>query len=75
LINILKNKAMGLIKEPEGVDFVIKSRPLTKKEEELLSKFIREHKAKRLNKLSAKKTGSKKATLKTRKKTTVKKAG
>jgi hypothetical protein len=48
---------------------------LTKKEEELLSKFIREHKAKRLNKLSAKKTGSKKTTLKARKKATVKKAG
>ena len=49
---------MGLIKEPEGVDFVIKSRPLTKKEEELLSKFIREHKAKRLKKLATKRTSS-----------------
>ena len=46
---------MALIKEPQGVDFVIKSRPLTKKEEELLSKFIREQKAKRLKKLSTKK--------------------
>jgi hypothetical protein len=64
---------MGLIKEPEGVDFVIKSRPLTKKEEELLSKFIREQKAKRLKKLSAKKTSSKRMTLKTRKRTTIKK--
>jgi len=63
---------MGLIKEPEGVDFVIKSRPLTKKEEELLSKFIREQKTKRLNKLSAKKTSSKRTTLKTKKRTTVK---
>ncbi len=61
---------MGLIKEPEGVDFVIKSRPLTKKEEELLSEFIREQKAKRLKKLSAKKTSSKRTILKTRKRTT-----
>lgn len=31
---------MGLIREPEGVDFVIKSKPLTKKQEKELSKFI-----------------------------------
>jgi hypothetical protein len=53
---------MGLIREPEGVDFVIKSRPLTKKEEELLSKFIREQKAKRLKRLTAKKSPSKRTT-------------
>lgn len=53
---------MGLIREPEGVDFIIKSRPLTKKEEELLSKFIREQKAKRLKKLSTRKTLSKRTT-------------
>jgi hypothetical protein len=53
---------MGLIKEPEGVDFIIKSRPLTKKEQELLSKFIREQKAKRLKKLSTRKTQSKRTT-------------
>ena len=58
---------MGLIREPEGVDFIIKSRPLTKKEGELLSKFIREQKAKRLKKLSTRKT--RRATS-TRKKTT-----
>ncbi len=46
---------MGLIREPEGVDFVINSRPLTKKEEELLSKFILEAKAKRTKKLSPRK--------------------
>ena len=55
---------MGLIKEPEGVDFVIKSRPLTKKEEELLSKFIREHKAKRLKKPVTKKAAYKRTTSK-----------
>ena len=46
---------MGLIREPEGVDFVINSRPLTKKEEELLSKFISEAKAKRTKKVSSRK--------------------
>jgi hypothetical protein len=51
---------MGLIREPKGVDFVIKSRPLTKQEEELLSKFIREQKAKRSKKLATKKVVSKK---------------
>jgi hypothetical protein len=64
---------MGLIREPEGVDFVVKSRPLTKKEEELLSKFIREHKAKRLKKLATKKATSKRTTSRARKRTTVKK--
>jgi hypothetical protein len=37
---------MGHIKEPEGVDFVIKSRPLTKKEEVAISEYIRAYKAK-----------------------------
>jgi hypothetical protein len=31
---------MGIIKEPEGVDFVIQSNPLTKKQEKELSDFI-----------------------------------
>lgn len=60
---------MGLIKEPEGVDFVIKSRPLSKKEEEQLSKFIREQKARRIKKLTTKKTIAKRATSKKQKKT------
>jgi len=38
------HKPMRLIKEPDGVDFVIKSRPLKRKEEELLSKIILENK-------------------------------
>ncbi len=41
---------MGHIKEPEGVDFVIKSRPLTKKEEAAISEYIRAYKAKYLGK-------------------------
>ena len=63
---------MGLIREPEGVDFVVNSRPLTKKEEELLSKFIREAKAKRTKKLSSRKATTKRTTS-TRKIATVKK--
>jgi len=36
---------MKYVKEPEGVDFVIKSRPLTKKDREEISEVIRKHKA------------------------------
>lgn len=35
---------MGLIKEPAGVDFVIKSKPLTVKQEKELSAFIAKRK-------------------------------
>ncbi len=35
---------MGFIREPEGVDFVIKSKPLTKKQEKQLSEFIAKRK-------------------------------
>ncbi len=31
---------MGFIREPEGIDFVIKSKPLTEKQEKELSEFI-----------------------------------
>ncbi len=41
---------MGHIKEPDGVDFVIKSRPLTKKEEGAISEYIRAYNAKRVRK-------------------------
>ena len=37
---------MGHIKEPKGVDFIIKSRPLTKEEEMAISKHIRNYKLK-----------------------------
>ena len=37
---------MGHIKEPDGVDFVIKSRPLTKAEEIAISNYIKAQKAK-----------------------------
>lgn len=36
---------MGLIKEPEGVDFIIQSPPLTDKERKEISEFIRARKS------------------------------
>jgi hypothetical protein len=36
---------MGHIKEPDGVDFVINSRPLTKDEEIAITEYIRAYKA------------------------------
>ena len=38
---------MGLIKEPLDIDFVVDSRPLTKKEELTISEFIKADKEKR----------------------------
>jgi hypothetical protein len=35
---------MGFIKEPEGVDFVIQSKALTKKQEKELSEYIAKRK-------------------------------
>jgi len=35
---------MGFIREPEGVDFVIQSKPLTIKQEKELSEFIKKRK-------------------------------
>ncbi len=35
---------MGYIREPEGVDFVIQSKPLTAKQEKDLSEFIAKRK-------------------------------
>lgn len=37
---------MGYIKEPEGVDFIIQSKPLINKERKEMSKFIQDYKAK-----------------------------
>ena len=49
---------MGYIKEPEGVDFIIKSEPLTDKDKEQISQFIREYKRK--NQVKEKKPSDKK---------------
>jgi len=35
---------MGLIREPEGIDFIIKSKPLTQKKEKELSEYIAKRK-------------------------------
>jgi hypothetical protein len=55
---------MGHIKEPDGVDLVIKSRPLTKEEEFAISNYIRAYKAKH----SSKKAIDKRVPISTRKK-------
>ncbi len=41
---------MGHIKEPKGVDFIIKSEPLTNEERIAISGFIREYKTKNSSK-------------------------
>ena len=46
---------MGYIREPEGVDFFIKSRPLTLQEEKAISEYIQAEKAKRLVRFKHKK--------------------
>jgi hypothetical protein len=37
---------MGHIKEPKGVDFIIKSEPMTDKEQAAISEFIKNYKLK-----------------------------
>lgn len=51
---------MGHIREPKGVDFFIKSEPLTQQVREEISEFIREYKNK-----SASKTIQKKVQIRT----------
>ena len=51
---------MGFIKEPLDVDFVVDSRPLTKKEKEAISKYIRDYKAKQSENKKTLKTSRKK---------------
>jgi hypothetical protein len=55
---------MGHIKEPKGVDFIIKSEPLTDEERKAISEFIRKDRAKQLAKANLKKkTASRKKDL------------
>lgn len=51
---------MGHIKEPDGVDFVINSRPLTKKEKEAISAYIKAYKAKNVREQVGTKTATRK---------------
>lgn len=37
---------MGYVKEPEGVDFIINSEPLTEEDRKRISEFIADYKAK-----------------------------
>ena len=49
---------MGHIKEPDGVDFVINSRPLTRDEEIAITEYIRAYKTKHSRRqVSTKKAG------------------
>ncbi len=50
---------MGLVKEPEGVDFIIQSPPLTDNERKEISEFIRTRKMQ--NKRQVSRANSKKA--------------
>jgi hypothetical protein len=43
---------MGYIKEPKGIDFIIKSEPLTDKEQAAISEFIKNYKIKHSKKKS-----------------------
>jgi hypothetical protein len=45
---------MGLIREPLDVDFEVDPKPLTQKEKEAISQYIREYKAKKTKKHSKK---------------------
>jgi hypothetical protein len=47
---------MGHIREPKGVDFVIKSDPLTEQDRKEISEFIRDYKKKQALKAIQKKT-------------------
>lgn len=40
---------MGYIKEPEGIDFIINGKPLTDKQKQAISDFIKADKAKQLS--------------------------
>lgn len=40
---------MGIIREPKGIDFIVKSRPLTKDEQAEISEFIKMRKAQKLS--------------------------
>ena len=51
---------MGHIKEPKGVDFIIKSETLTDEERKAISEFIRQDRAKQQEKANQKKKPSSK---------------
>lgn len=48
---------MGIVREPDGVDFIVKSRKLTKKELQLITDYITAFKAKQQKKTKLKSAG------------------
>ena len=48
---------MAHIKEPKGIDFIIKSQPLTDEERKAISEFIRQYKTKHEDKKKIRKPG------------------
>jgi len=51
---------MGIVREPEGIDFVIKSTPMTEAEEKELSLYIKKRKAEIAKQQAQMKTAGKK---------------
>jgi hypothetical protein len=51
---------MGYIKEPEGIDFIVEGRILTKEEELVISDFIRDYKNSHSQKIAQKRRKTKK---------------
>ena len=45
---------MGLVREPLDIDFVVEPKPLTQKEKEAVSEYIREYKSKQTKKRTRK---------------------
>lgn len=54
---------MGFIKEPKGIDFIIKSKPLTDKEREAISEYIANYKKMEVLKNSKKRNAKRKLQL------------
>ena len=55
---------MGYVKEPDGVDFIIKGNPLTEKQKQAISEFIKADKERLANlKKRRKKSASRKKAL------------
>ncbi|MDR0558589.1 MAG: hypothetical protein LBG92_00295 [Prevotellaceae bacterium] len=50
---------MGYVKEPEGIDFIIESKPLTAEDDRIISEYIRAEKAKLIHSQSVMQTNGK----------------
>lgn len=54
MVNTLKIKKMGIVKEPLHIDFVVDNRPMSKEEEKQISDYIASQKKKREQKRNTK---------------------